>query len=500
MAKAVGSRSVVPSFLEVRQRVRRYRPSDLLPAVARVACDISDREADSFERWRGASPWGLALLARESVLRATTYRPARRVTDSDVLELLNLLNVAHDKGPQGERDRALGVLARAAYEQFPYQESDAEELARSWALLHDANAQAETGLTASDVDELVGGPLKDILRATWLVYGLCRSSGGLWDEAFWSTAEAQELTESTSCNHVLRVASELTADLATMRRDHATVSPPPRHLLRYDYNPLHKTPLALLEDGRVLAPQPRLILRSMSPSVLYYKGLERFGPMFPGALGKVVEGYVGMNVRCVQDSHVEGEIIYDKDSKRSVDWLWQLPGLLVLIEVKAMRATMAARIGAPEFAPDLAKRLNDAANQLRRTNGLINDGHAAFRHLPRSAMRIGLIVTAEPIYVGNASIMRQYLSEANMPTLVVSLRELEDLVAHDAEEVAAALRRIATSPRLSTWLFSSALRHVFGDSSIGRGPLVVKALERIKPDFSASDNEERAARQRRAAL
>ncbi len=488
MARIVGSRLAAPSFLEVRQRVRRYRPSDLLPAVARVACEISDREIDSFERWRGVSPWGLALLARESVVRGNEHRPSREVTDSDVLELHDLLNVSHDQAPPSERDRTLGILARAAYEQFPYQESDAEELARTWALLHDAVAETETErLTPSTVDELVGGPLQDVLRAAWLVYGLCRSSSGQWNEAFWSTGEARSLITLTPATRVIKLANDLTADIATMRRDHATVQPPPRHLVRYDYNPLHKSPLALLADGQVLAPQPRLILRCMSPNALYYKGLQRVGPTFPSDPGKVVERYVGMNVRCVPETQVEGEIIYEKDSKRSVDWIWQLPGLLILVEVKAMRATISARIGAPDFAPDLAKRLNVAVHQLNRTGGRIDDGHVAFQHLPRSVTRIGLIVTAEPIYLGNAASTRQYLTEASMPTLVVSLRDLEDLVAHDAEEVAAALTRIATDPNLSSWLFSSALKHVLGETSASRGPLVVKALRQIGLDESAQD-------------
>jgi hypothetical protein len=480
VARSVAARSAAPSFLEVRQRVRRYRPSDFLPAVARVACAVSDREAGSFERWRGISPWGLALLARESVVRGTEHRSPKTVSDFDVLGLHDLLNASHDRGPADERDRTLGLLARAAYEQFPYQESDAEEVARTWALLHDA--VAETGnerLTPSAVDELVGGPLQEVLRATWLLYGASRSFQGQWEEAWWSTDEAQPLTRLTPANRVVGLANDLTADLPAMRSDHANVPPPPPHLLRYDYNPLHKTPLVRLQSGLVIAPQPRLILRRMSPAGLYYTGRERIGTTFSDDLGKVVEQYVGMNLRCVPETKVQGEVVYDRDSKRSVDWFWELPGLLVLLEVKGMRATIAARIGAPNFAIGLADRLSVAVKQLNRTAGLIDTGHVAFRHLPRAGKRIGVIVTAEPLYQGNSTGMRQYLADASIPTLLISLRDLESLVAHDADEVAVALTQIATDPELSRWLFSSAISHVLSRTNPARGPLLVRALGRL---------------------
>lgn len=192
----------VPPFLEVRQRVRRYRPTDLLPAVARVACHIS--EPDMVAQWSALSPWGLAALARESIVRGTEHRDPRDVSDDDVLALHNLFNRSYDWRPSGEKDASLGIRIRHAYEQFPYQESDAEELARTWALLQYAlPATNVQRLTAADVQTLVGGPLQDVLRATWLLYGDTLASAGVWDEHWWSTADTQSLTTLTSSGSVI---------------------------------------------------------------------------------------------------------------------------------------------------------------------------------------------------------------------------------------------------------------------------------------------------------
>ncbi len=472
----------MPSFREVRQRVRRYRPTDLLPALASVSCRISDPGPDSLARWRQLSPWGLAALARESVVSGTEHRGALTVNDGDVHALHNLFVRSYDQPPADERDVTLGIVSRHAYEQFPYQESEAEELARTWALLrHALPITATEHLTPADVDALVGGPLQDVLRATWLLYGSTHSGAGLWEPEWWRTDESRLLTTLTSPDRVIVLADDLTADFDTLRADHARVAVPPRHLLRWDYNPLHRYPLARLPDGRVIAPQPRLVLRRMSPGGLYYTGIDRLGGWFPSDLGKVVEQYVGMNLRSVNGTLVEGEIHYDKGGKLSVDWFWQHGDMLVLLEVKAMRAALGARIGAPGFTTDLTKRLDVAVWQLNRSASLIDDRHPSFTHLPAGATRVGLIVTAEPIYSGNSTGLRKHLAPTTMPTLIVSLRDLERLVAHEAATIFAALRRIASDPALSAWLLSSAMSEVL-TAELGPGPLLRQALTEINID------------------
>lgn len=71
------------------------------------------------------------------MVRGNEYRAPRDVTDDDVIRLSNLFTSAYDPPMPRDKDVALGILARHAYEQFLYQESEAEELARSWALLND---------------------------------------------------------------------------------------------------------------------------------------------------------------------------------------------------------------------------------------------------------------------------------------------------------------------------------------------------------------------------
>lgn len=468
-----------PRFRDVRQAVRAYRPTDLVPALARVACTVSDPEADSLDRWRRLSPWGLAALARESLLHGTEHRPARRVADEDVHSLHNRFAFAYDPRPRSEQDVVLGILARTAHEQFPYQESDGEELARSYNLLWRALPLADTTLlTPATVNRLVGGPLVEVMRATQLLYGAVQSNRGLWISGWWTTPEANELTAETPAARVLDLADRLTADMPAMREDHRNVPGAPPHLLRYDYNPLERHPLALLPNGDVVAPMPRLVLTRMSPRGLYYAGIAEFGGGFPDDLGKAVEQYVGLLLESVPGAHIEGEIEYRKGAL-TVDWFWHHHDTLVLVEVKGMRPTLGARIGAPGFPHGLAERLGVAVNQLNRTASLLDQPHPELRHLPTTTNRIGLIVTAEPIYVANSPDMRQYLVAGTMPTLVVSLRDLERLVALDADTIFTALAAIGADPELQTWPLPMALGKTVKNSDPGRAAVVEQAMTDI---------------------
>ena len=487
----LSGRTSAPSFTAVRQQVRRFRPSDLIPALAKVACEISDPGPDVLQRWRTLSPWGLAALARESVVRGNEFRNPRAVSDDDVRELHNWFNASYDPGPTGEKDRALGIMARHAYEQFPYQESDGQELARTWALLEYALPHAETlSLDSAALEGLVAGPLKEALRATWLLYGSTQAAEGRWAPTWWQSEAAEAVGSDVSAQSIVALAEDLTADVEALQANHATVEKPAPHLLRWDYNPLARYPLVTLADGQVIAPQPRLVVRRMSPGGLYYVGIDRVGPRFPEDLGRIVEQYVGLTLSGVEDTAIEGEILYDKGQNRSIDWFWQYDDVLVLVEVKSMRATLGARTGSPDFAPTLAKRLNEAVNQLKSTAMLIDEGRREFRHLSRHACRIGLIVTAEPIYMGNASALRSYLASAPFPILVVSLRDLERLVAYSGDQIFDALPAIANDPELSTWLLSSALAAVLeGVDPDRQAPLIERALADLDP-FAPSGREE----------
>jgi hypothetical protein len=62
-------------FFEVRQAFRRHKPSELLPALARLCCTFGEPPHDA-QTFRFINPWGAAVLARESILYGSEFRPS----------------------------------------------------------------------------------------------------------------------------------------------------------------------------------------------------------------------------------------------------------------------------------------------------------------------------------------------------------------------------------------------------------------------------------------
>jgi hypothetical protein len=92
---------------------------------------------------------------------------------------------------------------------------------------------------------------------------------------------------------------------------------------------------------------------------------------------------------------------------------------------------------------------------------------------------VGVVVTAEPLYIINSPDWRQQLTPARIPTLFMSLRDLERMVLHDAVDLAPALKRIANDPELSTIQFTTALSKVLPEPAALRNPLLADATERL---------------------
>jgi len=123
-----------PTFREVAQRVRRYRPSELLPALTAVSASVSFPKDNVILEWRAQAPWTMSALARECIVHGNEYREPRTVTSKDVDDLVKAFTASDDPQPLDMLDQVLGIFTRISYEQFPYQESDQNEISRSYAM------------------------------------------------------------------------------------------------------------------------------------------------------------------------------------------------------------------------------------------------------------------------------------------------------------------------------------------------------------------------------
>jgi hypothetical protein len=456
---------------------------DLIPALAALDPKWSDPGATSTEMTT-IPAWGIAAIARESLLYGNDYRPELSISLQEIVDLNFYFQNAYTRREErivGDLG-ILGIQVRHFYEQFPFQESDFEEISRTIALLRDAVAEThDERITANHIESLIGSSLEEWVSAGVALFAIGHGTSGEWLPSLYEHEELAELFSLVPRDVVERTQLSITANQELFKaNDKAAYTKevrPPHFLQRWAYNPLAAFPLVKNRDSRVFAPQPRLVLRRLTPNNFYYSGLAAFGKSFVDALGPVVQHYVGNQLGLVEGASVIPEIVWGREEKRSVDWFLILPNCLVLVEVKSMRLTLGTKAGDIDLIEKLSVSLDIARKQINRTVTLLREKkNPAFEHIPQDLPIIALIVTAEPIYVGNSQHLEPHLEVVEVPTLVCSLRDLEHLVPRTSLEVEESLNRIVHDPELRHWILGTALKQVHEDR---KNPILEKAADSL---------------------
>lgn len=136
------------SFEQFVQVVRRRRPSDLLPALAAIAAAAPDGKYN-LNSPTEFPPWAVSLIARESILRGNEHRNAG-LRPKDLADLYNAHANIYEPAHETGEDILLPILTRFVYQQFPYQESVYEEIARTHALLIEPLADLDLEVLTED--------------------------------------------------------------------------------------------------------------------------------------------------------------------------------------------------------------------------------------------------------------------------------------------------------------------------------------------------------------
>jgi hypothetical protein len=95
------------------------------------------------------------------------------------------------------------------------------------------------------------------------------------------------------------------------------------------------------------------------------------------------------------------KVVYDRGmgEEESVDHFVIFPEVVVLVEAKATRLTVEARLGTDRLQTDVDRTLGIAYSQLGVTSELIRAGREEFVHLPADRPMLGLAVTLEPYWL-----------------------------------------------------------------------------------------------------
>jgi hypothetical protein len=438
------------SYREFVQACRAFRPTDLIPRISALSAALGEPPYTDQEKLR-RPPWGLAVAARESLLYGNEYRDklvSERSIDDLMRRFFNCEATPHLL--PGDPGFLLSIITPLLYEQFPWQESIFEELARSHALLIEGLDHVQTSvISTSSLAELLGGmDFRAAIGATFVLQVGAYQNGGTYNRAWLSQSNFEEVLALFPKETLEVTARRLTATRGEFKKDYEHNSHGNKKLARYDYNPLVRTPFINFGRDLSFAPAPRLIMRTVTPGGLYYPGISKYGNAFADDMGRLFEHYIGRNLDLIDGAEVRLENVYgSRGVKKSVDWFVVMPGLVLLVECKLKRLGLAARAGDSPLAADLTSSIERAYRQLEHSIQQMAAKTPEFSHIPTDRPIIALIVSAEPIYTGAAYLVERQLTSissrnlSDIPVAAVSARELEMLVAYGDEAEQLLLQR-----------------------------------------------------------
>jgi hypothetical protein len=419
------------TFRKFVREVCRFAPAELLAAVAREGCVQTLRHRQSphllLDGASPVTPWALAEIARESIV----YGAQQGQAPPSVLGLWRLctlyanLDDPLSEGPDASIDQ---FFVRIGFEQFRWQLSEFEELARPHALLIEAALSVPQAAAFSEDRwrAALGCSVEEFLRVGFFLFVWASQHDG-WVDLEWMNLPhfKKQVWDHCPPELIQHVADNLLgADMAHLRKiDGITTSS--RAVHEHRFNPLVSRPLVRMRDGRFLAPHPMLILHRLGVSGLYYDRVGERG--FSDQLGPVFEGYVGMHLRLLQNARVEHSIMATP-ADEIIDYVVVLPDVVLLVEVKATRLTHDARMGLDQLSLDRDRTLGKAYKQIARAEGLILGGDPALSFVPVDRPRRGIVVTLEP-YWNAVSGFAALPPPPPIPTTVAHIREIEFLAA-----------------------------------------------------------------------
>ena len=451
------------------QRVRKHKPSSLLPRVASAACTYLTKAKWIASPYRIYTPWALADAARVALTHGTEFNRTD-ATDDDLKAILAAYDALDDPYLH---DRDLhNFMLRKAGEQLTWQVSDFQMMARTIALFTQTTSDRPLQCLIPGWDtDVFGFSLRDYIGTAQLVWASAIQCSGFFDPAFFDTHDGELAAQHVARDTALKIIdAHFAGDAAAFREQDKVVAGRSMRadpqLRRYTYNPLRGRPLLNGYGTGYLCPVPQLVPAKVSPLGIYFSGLTHFkgkgylDRQFTIELGYIFEQYVGRHLQLIRSATVVPEIIYtaNKSEARGVDWIVVFDNLVLLVEVKSAIPTEPVRLGTLDAAEEITKKINKAYTKIDETASLIARQHPAFRGIPTDRPTLGMVVTLEPYHVGNSRDFRGLLPDTQTRISLVDAAEIEAIVTiNDAPIGSLLLERDADAER-STWALTDALK------------------------------------------
>lgn len=342
------------------------------------------------------------------------------------------------------------IVLRLAGNQFPFDVPFFGQYARALKLFHyipqqlgravvpqyfdiDAEFQKLTGIRVIDFIDVGYGCFavatsKSAFTGGW--FQKARSQGMKFDDDF-----------------VMKALDQLAADQWQLRNLYQTYKQPDRRYGMHDFNPLFVYPLVrpwpkrestILDEDRMIAPLPGLILTRLSEGI-YHQMFYKYRDDFARYFGYVFENYVGEILR---NSVSAGKLLSEREIKRTYktgkipDFVFIDGKTATLIECKATGLQRKALATADATSIDQSlSRIIEGLIQLHEFKDACGKRASGLEQL-WDCSQIGLmIVTLEPFYIVNSVPFKEVIANKLARELAVDLSPWHVLAVDQLEKM-----------------------------------------------------------------
>ncbi len=418
---------------EFRDFVNGFSRSSMVRMCAALASHFNTQDKWLNSPAQKYLPWYLAEITRTSLAYGRTL--GNTATESDVLLACDMLSGLDDPDLDDTRESLGRMMMRSTMEQFPFQLVNINEFSRSRAIFELTTPRKPMTVVVGGWDtEVFGCDLNAYLTAAAFAYGVAAKNGGainLTAKSFEGTGIGAD--RGRALLTILTDEFAIEPDEFARRQAELDVSHPPKHpeFRRLGFSPLNDRPLVAGLGPAYVVPASTLLIKKASPMGIFYSAMSVLGDVrgnqFSTDLGELFEAYVGRVLEESAPEQLLPEITYDKGQRRAADWISVYADAVLIVECKATRPIEDYRLGSPEGLEHMKTRVEKGIDQLDETARLIRDRHPSFALVPSDRPIVGLVVTMEPFFIANSSLLEVKKAE-EMPALICSVAELEEVV------------------------------------------------------------------------
>lgn len=470
------------SLNELVSAVRHFKPSTLVEHLAAYSVINQDISVTTVA-WNGISPWALSEIAKFSAVYSNEHVRDRPFTELTLKRLCHLVhNAERFEGGGGPQEYAKRNLLRLGFEQFPYQRDLVGSAARAVAILWGTPRRHRELADYRDLSAIPFGiELPRATSAALLIGSACTLQGGAIFPGEFRQVALSKLFEVLPLEEFEHLTSLLTIPLASFRDQITTIERPDPETTRDMLNPLFKSPLLELYDGRLVAPELKNVLRSVGLDSVLSRTFDAMQSNFR-RVGPVFQQYVTDLARQVASANCIPEIRYvcGQEPRDSIDIFLDLPEVLLLIEVKIRRPRGPLLTGSldvnvayePDFSEATSQILQSVEDLPLIAN--INEGVTLGKSI------IGIVITSERFHLSNSPL---FFAEKRLgvPIVNISVDEFEQLVQLDGHHIGSRLLEVVNDPEKKQWDLSNSIPELQEIES--RNPLIVEAWDAVTQMF-----------------